>query len=92
MLIWILKIQKMPKVKEIPFVRRFWSDLDKAKKAAISLWNCYENDETVFVIKSSYGLFGTIKNEFSLRLKSEGQRGDSSAIVHKVNYDTIKDS
>jgi hypothetical protein len=74
----------MQKVKETPFVRRFWSNLEKAKMAAHLLYGSCENNDKVFVTVSSYGLFGTILYEYSLRLKSEGQRSDSHSIVYSV--------
>jgi hypothetical protein len=82
----------MAKAKEIPFVRRFWSDLDKAKEAAKSLWKIGDHNEDVLIIEILYGLFGTKKSEYSLRLESEGQRPNSSAIVARINYDDIKSS
>jgi len=80
----------MPKFKEIPFIRRFWSDLDKAKEAAKKLYLIGDDYEDVLILTTSYGLFGTIRNEYSLRLESEGQRPDSGAIVARINYDDIK--
>jgi len=82
----------MSKIKEIPFIRRFWSDLEKAKAAARKLWSLVEQDESIYVVRCSYGLYGTINYEYSVRLKSEGQRFDSDAIIYRVNYYTIKNS
>jgi hypothetical protein len=75
---------------EKPFIRRFWSDPDKAFEAAKTLWKSGNHDEDVLIIKTTYGLFGTLRNEYSLRLESEGQRPDSTAIVCRINYDDIK--
>jgi hypothetical protein len=77
---------------EKPFVRRFWSDFKKAKEAAKLLFTLLKTKESVFIVSTKFGLYGTLRKEFSIRLKSEGLRIDSIAIKHCINYDNIQES
>lgn len=67
------------------FIRRFYSNIREAKYAAELLFSNLEVKEPVYIFKMSYGIHGFKREEFSLRLASEGARTDSVAIVYSTD-------
>jgi hypothetical protein len=80
---------KTPYIGPTP-IGRFFSDFKKALEMAKILYTKLPIKEAVLIVRSTYGNYGTIREEFSLRLQSEGQKPDSIAIVARVNDISIR--
>lgn len=66
-------------------VGRFHSNIESAKESAQALYHLLNKKEAVMIIGTKHGIEGFKRTEFSLRLKSEGQRTDSAAIVGSID-------
>ena len=79
----------MKKYEEKVFVRRFWTDLAKAKEAAHLLFRTLDKKEPVYIFRSKFGIYETKQEQFALRLESEGIRKDSMAIVYQTDLNHV---